>query len=140
MLLQEVGRAGRMDDSIAHGLLLFNEYIDDKRLGLWLKSALENRDPRKKEMLQERKDEMIANYVKAWRFIYSLYHGKCLMWALSHFYADQDQPTCFVANNPLCTVCEESEAICQESIDIQQYTWLCCCQLCNVWLTTVFKA
>lgn len=45
-------------------------------------------------------------------------------WALSHFYSgadDQDPPTCFAANNPLCTVCEEAEAICQESIDIQQY-------------------
>jgi len=67
-------------------------------------------------MLQERKD---VDYVKAWCFIYSLYHGKCQMWALSHCIRDQDQLTCFVANNPLCTVCEESEAICQESIDIQ---------------------
>ena len=36
-------------------------------------------------------------------------------------YAGTDQKTCLVANNPLCTVCEESEAICQESIDIQKY-------------------
>ena len=32
VLLQEVGRAGRQKDSIANGLLLFNECIDDKRL------------------------------------------------------------------------------------------------------------
>ena len=123
VLLQVVGRADRQKDSTANGLLLCNEYIDDKRLGLWLKSALDCRDQPSSD-LEEIKLEMITNYVKAWRFIYSLYHGKCLVWALSHFYAgadDQDPPTCFVANNPLCTVCEESEAICQESIDIQQY-------------------
>ena len=123
VLLQEVGRAGRQKDSTANGLLLCNEHIDDKHLGLWLKSALDCRDQPSSD-LEETKLEMITNYLKAWRFIYSLYHGKCLVWALSHFYAgadDQDPPTCFVANNPLCTVCEESEAICQESIDIQQY-------------------
>ena len=41
VLLQEVGRAGRQKDSIANGLLLCNEHIDDKCLGLWLKSALD---------------------------------------------------------------------------------------------------
>ena len=123
VLLQEVGRAGRQKDSVANGLLLCNEYIDDKRLGLWLKSALDCRDKSSSD-LERTKHEMIANYTKAWRFIYSLYHGKCLVWALSHFYAgtdDQDPKTCFVANNPQCMVCEEAEAICQESIDIQQY-------------------
>lgn len=123
VVLQEVGRAGRQKHSIANGLLLCNEYIDDKRLGLWLKSALDCRDQSSSD-LEETKHGMIANYIKAWQFIYSLYHGKCLLWALSNFYAgadDRDPPICFVANNPLCTVCEESEAICQQSIDIQQY-------------------
>ena len=113
VLLQEVGRAGRQKDSTANELLLCNEYIDDKHLGLWLKSALDCRDQPSSD-LEETKHEMITNYVKAWWFIYSLYHGKCLVWALSHFCAgadDQDPPTCFVANNPLCTVYEESEAI-----------------------------
>ena len=71
----------------------FYECTDDKRLGLWLKTALD------------------ATYVKTWRFIYSVYHGKCLSWALSHFYAganDADPPTCFVGNNPLCSVCEHT--------------------------------
>ena len=40
VLLQEVGRAGRAPGSTAEGLLCFNEYINDKRLGLWLRSAL----------------------------------------------------------------------------------------------------
>ena len=40
MFLQEVGRAGRKRNSTAKGLLLFNEYIDDKHLGQWLKSSL----------------------------------------------------------------------------------------------------
>ena len=120
VLLQEVGRAGRQKDSTANGLLLFNECIDDKRLGLWLKSALDCSDA--SSQLEQVKNEMLTNYAKAWHFIYAIYHGKCLSWALSHFYADdQDPPTCFVANNPLCSVCEESEAICQETVDIQQH-------------------
>ena len=41
VLLQEMGRAGRRPGAKANGILLFNEYIDDKRLGLWLKSALD---------------------------------------------------------------------------------------------------
>ena len=43
VFLQEVGRAGRKPDNIAKGMLLFNEYIDDKRLGQWLKSALDSK-------------------------------------------------------------------------------------------------
>ena len=38
---QEMGRAGRRIGAKANGILLFNECIDDKRLGLWLKSALD---------------------------------------------------------------------------------------------------
>ena len=66
-------------------------------------------------------------YEKSWRFIYSLYHGKFLSWALSHFYGvadDNDPPTCFTANSPLCAVCHVSDAICQESSDIQDYLLL----------------
>ena len=37
IFLQEVGRMGRKPNSIAQGLLPFNEYIDNKRLGQWLK-------------------------------------------------------------------------------------------------------
>ena len=44
VLLQELGRAGRKPGSVAKGLLLFNEVVDDKRLGLWLKSALESKE------------------------------------------------------------------------------------------------
>ena len=45
-----------------------------------------------------------------------------MSWALSHFYGDdEDTPTCFVANSPLCSVCAESENICQEIVDIQSY-------------------
>ena len=60
--------------------------------------------------------------MKSWHFIYAVYHGKCLLWALSHFYGDnEDTPTCFVGNSPVCSVCELSEAICQETVDIQSY-------------------
>ena len=46
------------------------------------------------------------------------------MWALSYFYAganDASSPTCFVNNSPLCSVCENSKLICQESIDIKEH-------------------
>ena len=46
-------------DSIANGLLLCNEYIDDKCLGLWLKSALDCRDQPSSD-LEETKHEMIT--------------------------------------------------------------------------------
>ena len=76
VLIQEVGRAGKKADSIANGLLLFDEYIDDKRLGLWLKTALDAST--EDAALQSVKADMLSTYVKAWRFIYSVYHGKCL--------------------------------------------------------------
>ena len=84
VLLQEVGRAGRAPGSTAEGLLCFNEYIDDKRLGLWLKSALSSgsEDP----AMEQQKTEMISMYTKVWHFIYSIYHGKCLSWGLTHFF------------------------------------------------------
>ena len=44
----------------------------------------------------------------------------------SHFYGgadDNDPPTCFTANSPLCAVCRVSDAICQESSD-NNYTRL----------------
>ena len=41
VLLQEMGRAGRRPGAKADEILLFNEFIDDKRLGLWLKLALD---------------------------------------------------------------------------------------------------
>jgi len=37
--LQEVGHAGRKLDSTANGMLLFNECVDDKCLGQWLKAS-----------------------------------------------------------------------------------------------------
>ena len=41
----------------------------------------------------------------------------------SFFYGgvnDTDPPTCFVANNPLCSVCQHSEEICEISIDVKE--------------------
>ena len=46
VLLQEVGHAGRKPESSANGLLYVNEYVDDKRLGLWMKTLLDL-DPEK---------------------------------------------------------------------------------------------
>ena len=120
-----MGRAGRRPGAKVNGILLFNEYIDDKRLGLWLKSALDCQE--EDHSMQLGKADALSTYEKSWRFIYSLYHEKCLSWALSHFYGgadDNDPPTCFTANAPLCAVCCVSDAICQESSDIQDYLLL----------------
>ena len=67
---------------------------------------------------------MIRNYVEAWRFIYIVYHGKCLSWALSFFYGgagDTEPPTCFVSNSPLCMICKASDMLCEECCDIKDY-------------------
>ena len=48
----------------------------------------------------------------------------CLSRALAYFYGgvnDTDPPTCYFANNPLCSVCEQSEEICEISIDIKEF-------------------
>jgi len=98
-------------------------------LGQWLKSALDSstRDPK----VQAVKAEILFTYTQAWRFIYSVYDGKCLSRALAYFYCgvgDIDPPpplphthTCFIANNQLCAVCEVAEEIYQVSIDIKPY-------------------
>ena len=124
VLLQELGRAGRKPDSTAVGLLLFNEIQDDKRLGVWLKSALEKLKEGENEQYQQKKSEAIDNYVTAWKFIYSIYDGKCLSRSLAVLYGgagDTDPPTCFISNSPLCTVCAQIDQICQWSIDIQPF-------------------
>ena len=66
-------------------MLLFNESVDDKRLGQWLKSALENpstTDPK----VEAVKTEILFTYTQAWRLIYSIYDGKCFSQTLAHFY------------------------------------------------------
>ena len=48
-------------------------------------------------LMQLDKTDVLSMYENSWRFIYSLYHEKCLSWALSHFYGgadDNDPPTC----------------------------------------------
>ena len=69
VLLQELGRAGRKTRSLAQALILFNEVIDDKRLGLWLKSALDVKETN--EDIGKVKREMINAYIQTGRFIYS---------------------------------------------------------------------
>ena len=96
-----MGRGGRRPGAKANGILLFNARIYDKRLGLWLKSALDCQE--NDHLIQQDKADVLLTYEKSWRFIYSLYHGKCLSWVLSHFYGgadDDDPPTCFTANAP----------------------------------------
>ena len=123
VLLQELGRAGRKPNSTALGLLLFNEVQDDKRLGVWLKSALEKSNEGNAHY-EQKKSEVIETYITAWKFVYSVYHGKCLSRSLAALYGgagDTDPPTCFVSNSSLCTVCAQIDHICQWSIDIQPF-------------------
>ena len=61
VLLQELGRAGRKPGSVVTGALLFNEVIDDKRLGLWLRSSLESKEVN--PAVVTAKSEMINTYV-----------------------------------------------------------------------------
>ena len=65
---------------------------------------------------------MIHVYIQVWKFIYSVYGGKCLSKELSVLYGgagDVDPPTCFVENSPLYSICRHSEEICQWSVDIE---------------------
>ena len=96
VLLQEFGRAGRKAGVIVNAYLFFNETVDDKRLGLWLKSSLESEVD---EAYENVKEEILSTYKKTWRFVYSIYHGKCLMWAMTLFHGgadDVDPPPCFI--------------------------------------------
>ena len=70
------------------------------------------------------KQRYCLHNTQAWRYIYSIYNGKCLSQALANFHGgagETDPPTCFIANNPLCSVCEVAEEICQVSVDIKEY-------------------
>ena len=144
VLLQELGRAGRKTGSLAQALILFNEVIDDKRLGLWLKSALDVKETN--EDIDKVKREMINAYIQTWRFIYSIHHGKCLSKMMAIFYkgaGDADPPTCFVSNGPLCAVCKHSEDICQWSVDIDPFLVVllkAVQQICNAGMQNVSKS
>ena len=122
VLLQELGRAGRKEGMLANAFLYFNELVDDKRLGLWLKSSLDCAT--NEEAHESMKSAVIMGYAKAWQFIYTVYHGKCLAWALSHFYGgtdDIDPPTCFISNSPSCMICGVSDLLCEENFDIKNH-------------------
>ena len=141
-----VGRAGRKEQFLANGLPFVNEYIDDKRLGLWLKSLLDSeRETDTNSRLQAIKTEMLLMYTQSWRFIYSIYHGECLSKALSYFYAganDKNPPSCFIANSLLCAVCVNSEALSQVIIDIREHLIVLLCtvnELCLAGLQGVTK-
>ena len=48
---------------IANAILYFIEYIDDKRLGLWLKSSLDSASD--DEAHEIAKSEVISNYINS---------------------------------------------------------------------------
>jgi len=106
----------------ANSILFLNESIDDKRLGVWLKTSL---DPRTTDEAHDAiKAKVLETYTRTWQFAYCIYHANCLLWSLSHFYGgadDEDPLTCFTANAPLCSACEAADVICEQSVDIQTY-------------------
>ena len=59
--LQEFGHAGRKEGVIANAYLFFNKSMDDKRLGLWLKSSLESENDAAHEAVKE---EIFCTYVQ----------------------------------------------------------------------------
>ena len=61
VLLQEFGRASRKEGVIANAYLFFNESMDDKHLGLWLKSSLESENDAAREAV---KAEILCTYKK----------------------------------------------------------------------------
>ena len=58
--------------------------INDKRLGQWLKSTLDS-----KIEDEAVKSRILGTYSQAWRFIYSIYDGKCLSQALAFLWWGQ---------------------------------------------------
>jgi len=100
-------------------MLLFNECVDDKCLSQWLKAPLVSSltDPKFEAVKQ-------FTYTQAWWYIYSIYDGKYLSRALAYFYGgvgESDPTICFVANNPLCSVCNVANEICHVSVNTKEY-------------------
>ena len=58
------------------GSLYFNEYVDDKRLVLWLKSLFDF--CAYDDTHEAIKLKVLSSYTATWQFLYSTYHGKCL--------------------------------------------------------------
>ena len=63
VLLQEFGHAARKEGVIANAYLFFNKPMDDKCLGLWLKSSLESENDAAHEAVKE---EIFCTYKKTW--------------------------------------------------------------------------
>ena len=66
VILQEFGRAGRSGND-ADGFLLPNESKDDQRLNFWTQSCPKTEEKRMKD-----------EFLELWRWIYSMYSGRCL--------------------------------------------------------------
>ena len=66
VLHQEVGHAGRKPESSANGLIYVNEYVDDKRLGLWMKTSLDLDPEKQSSKSEEVKAETLLMYTQSW--------------------------------------------------------------------------
>ena len=66
VIVQEFGRAGRSGND-ADGFLLVNESKDDQRLNFWTQSCSKTEEKRMKD-----------EFLESWRWIYSMYPGRCL--------------------------------------------------------------
>lgn len=66
VIVQEFGRAGRSGND-ADGFLLVNESKDDHQLNFWTQSCSKTEEKRMKD-----------EFLESWRWIYSMYSGRCL--------------------------------------------------------------
>ena len=66
VIVQEFGRAGRSGND-TDGFLLVNESKDNQRLNFWTQSCSKTEEKRMKD-----------EFLESWRWIYSMYSGRCL--------------------------------------------------------------
>ncbi|PFX32199.1 ATP-dependent DNA helicase RecQ [Stylophora pistillata] len=92
VIVQEFGRAGRSGND-ADGFLLINESKDDQRLCFWTQNCSDIEEKRMKDKFGE-----------SWRWIYSLYSGRCLRDVLiSKFGEGELELQC---NDACCSSCD----------------------------------
>lgn len=93
-LIQAFGRVGR-DEKEAHGHLLFNEYLDLKKLSFWTKSM---NDAEKRVRLQ--------NFVAVYNFFSTAFAGACLRQYILRYFEDCTTEQIAPINRACCSGCE----------------------------------
>ena len=94
VLMQDFGRAGR-DGTLSDGTLYINEYKDNQRLGYWTKQCS-----------SEESEKIVANYTACWRWVYSLYAGRCLREDLLRHFGEDLDSTEATNKRDCCSSCD----------------------------------